>query len=779
MVKNVLIVPEGAKGGFRLKQDIASYKERRVKADDRYKILIRGLLDVTDKTVSGNIVHPPRVVRHDEPDPYLVVAADKGTAHLSDTANGLSQAYGFWLGDAFASGGSNGYDHKKVGITARGGWVTTRRHFEELGLNPEVDEFTAVGIGDPAGDVFGNGVVYLNQKSMPNNKMKLLGAFNHLHIFLDPDPDAETSYSERRRLFEKVSGWDQYDTSKISSGGGVFERSAKSIPLSPEVQEMLGVLKDELPPEVVIRLLLRLNVDLLWNGGIGTYVKASSETHLDAGDPSNDQLRINAGELRARILGEGGNLGFTQNGRIEYALVGGRLNTDAIDNSGGVDMSDHEVNLKILLNPLVQQGSLSLEDRNSLLESMTEEVAQDVLHNNDIHGRQISLDKLRSEQDALWFSSAIQWVCNQSQVTRAFLRLPTDEELALRQQSGQGLTRPELAVLSAHVKMHIFKQLNAADPAQIPDFNSRVLQYFPNKVQEQFKAEIDTHMLHQSIGMTVLLNQIVGEAGAWLFPSLMDITDANAPDIIKCWLIALDTIGAQPLMEEIKKHCQDINTQYTAWVYMTKPLYSLLTSWLFTGTIPSDDLQKRMRTILERIPALYGSTQKEQHARFCDELQQKDIPNHLASRIAVLRDIQAAFEIAQCMSDTDTVDSAIVTYFSIGESALILPIIRRLETRRASGEWDPAAHSILRSRFYHLQTQLYAAIDLGPEATLGIDRVALRLSRNHLKGLRAEMENILGESTDLASFVVANARAQGQIRRQFSAANKRFGTGVG
>lgn len=779
MVKNVLIVPEGAKGGFRLKQDIANYKERRIKADERYKILIRGLLDVTDNTVNGKIVHPPRVVRHDAPDPYLVVAADKGTAHLSDTANGLSAEYGFWLGDAFASGGSNGYDHKKVGITARGGWVTTRRHFEELGLNPEKDVFTAVGIGDPAGDVFGNGVVYLNQKTMPNNKMKLLGAFNHLHIFLDPDPDTEQSYQERVRLFEKVAGWDQYDTSKISKGGGVFERSSKSIPLSPEIQEMLGVLKDELSPEVVIRLLLRKNVDLLWNGGIGTYVKASSETNLDAGDPSNDHLRINAEELRARILGEGGNLGFTQNGRIEYALVGGRLNTDAIDNSGGVDMSDHEVNLKILLNPLVQKGSLSLDDRNTLLESMTEEVAQDVLRNNDIHGRQISLDKLRSEQDALWFSSAIQWVCNQSQVTRAFLRLPTDDELALRQQNGQGLTRPELAVLSAHVKMHIFKQLNAADPAEIPQFNERVRQYFPQKVQEQFKDEIDQHMLHQSIGMTVLLNQIVGEAGAWLFPSLMDITDAKAPDIIKCWLIALDTIDAQSLIEDVKRSCPDLNTQYAVWVNMTKPLYSLLTSWLFTGNIPSRELQVRMRAILERIPQLYGSAQREQHARFCDELQQKDIPSALASRISALRDIQAAFEIAQCMSDSESIDSAIVTYFAIGEASLILPIIRRLETRRASGEWDPAAHSILRSRFYHLQAQLFSTIDLGPEAKLGIDRVALRLSRNHLQSLRAEMENILGDSTELASFVVANARAQGQIRRGFSAENKRFGTGVG
>lgn len=778
MVKNVLIVPEGAKGGFRLKHDISDRQQRRIKADERYKILIRGLLDVTDNTINGKLVHPPRVIRHDDPDPYLVVAADKGTAHLSDTANMLSEEYNFWLGDAFASGGSNGYDHKKVGITARGAWATTRRHFEELGLNPEKDIFTAVGVGDPAGDVFGNGVVYLNQMTMPNNKMRLLAAFNHMHIFLDPNPDEKTSYKERLRLFKKVAGWDQYNQKLISKGGGIFLRSSKSIPLSPEIQKMLGVLTDELSPEVVIRLLLRMDVDLLWNGGIGTYVKAASESNLDAGDPSNDQLRVNADELRTRIVGEGGNLGFTQNGRNEYALGGGRLNTDAIDNSGGVDMSDHEVNLKILLNPLVQSGDLTLEDRNTLLESMTEEVAQDVLANSTLHGRQLSLDKLRSEQDPLWFSSSIQWVCNNSQMTRAFLRLPSDDELQFRHQSGQGLTRPELAVISAHVKMHIFKNLNNADAALIPDFNKRVSQYFPKKVQANFGDAIQSHMLHQSIGMTVLLNEIVGGAGAWLFPGLMDITGAKPTEIIQCWLIALETIDAEALLSEINESCSDLGAQYNAWINITKPLFSLLTSWLFTGKIPSKEQQGNTRKVLAKIPKHYGNSQREIHQRIIDELTQKDLPVKLASKIAALRDIQAAFEIATQLDNDDNIDKSIVSYFSIGEASLFLPTIRRLEARRSSGEWDPAANSILMSRFFHLQQLLIKIIDIGPETKLGIDRVTLRLNRHHLAGIHSEMEDILTDSTDLAALVVANARAQTRIRRDFPPDKKLFGTGI-
>lgn len=762
MVKNVLIVPEGAKGGFRMKEQIVDWGERRRKADELYKVLIRGLLDVTDNQVEGEIIHPPRVVRHDETDPYLVVAADKGTAHLSDTANGLSAEYNFWLGDAFASGGSNGYDHKAVGITARGGWMTTLRHFHELGINPEVDEFTAVGVGDPAGDVFGNGVVYLSQKTQNTSKLKLLGAFNHKHIFLDPDPNAEAAYQERVRLFEAVNGWEGYNQDLISEGGGIFSRAAKAIPLSPQVQQMLGVLEEEteLAPEVVIRLLLRLDVDLLWNGGIGTYVKAKTETHFDAGDPSNDNLRINGEELRARIIGEGGNLGFTQNGRIEYALNGGRLNTDAIDNSGGVDMSDHEVNIKILLNPLVAAGSLSLDDRNVLLESMTEEVAQDVLRNNNVHGRQLSLDKVRSEIDPLSFSIAIQWVCNRSAGTRSFLRLPSDEELQRRQGVGEGLTRPELAVLAAHVKMHIFKDLLAADSSEIEDFNQRVLAYFPDKIQNKYKEQVDSHMLHQSIGMTMLLNEIVGEAGALLFPSLSDITGAKAIDIANAWLSALDTINAKELLAEMSE--LGLSAQYYAWTACTKPLFTLLPIWLFAETIPNEKERQKIRKVLKIIPKLVSTSHKERANKNIEELKAKDIPASLAEKIVALEDISFANEIAKI---SGRIEKNIVSYYAIGESSVFIPTIRLLENRRAMGGWDPAANAILRSRFLHFLQQLVQKIDLGAEAKLGIDRAVLRLKMHHLKALNVEMENIITDATDLSALVVANSRAQSHIRK--------------
>ena len=777
MVKNVLIVPEGAKGGFRMKHQVADWAERRRKADELYKVLIRGLLDITDNQVDGEIVHPPEVVRHDEVDPYLVVAADKGTAHLSDTANGLSAEYGFWLGDAFASGGSNGYDHKAVGITARGGWATVLRHFEEMGLNPETEDYTAVAIGDPAGDVFGNGVVYLKQKTQCTNHMKLLGAFNHKHIFLDPNPNPQVAYEERVRLFENVQGWEHYNTDLISQGGGVFSRSAKSIPISTEVQQMLGLLKDqtELPPEVVIRILLRLDVDLLWNGGIGTYVKSTEETHMDAGDPSNDNLRVNGSELRARIVGEGGNLGFTQNGRIEYALNGGRLNTDAIDNSGGVDMSDHEVNLKILLNPLVASGALALDDRNTLLESMTEEVAQDVLGNNDCHARQLSLDKLRSEADPMAFAIAIQWVCTRSNASRTFLRLPSDDELAKRQALGKGLTRPELAVIAAHIKMHVFKDLLEADPALIEDFDQRVLGYFPDKIQAKYAEEVANHMLKPSIGMTVLLNEIMGDAGALLFPMLNDITDASSIDIVRAWLAAMEAIDAKSLREQMTE--LDLQAQYAAWTAITKPLNSMLGTWLFSGTFPDADHQAKLQAVLEAMPGLVGSKDKERMQRHVDELMSKDVPESLALRIVALDDVALADQIARTMSDVSEVNDKVISYLAIGEASLFVQTIRTLEDRRAIGGWDPAANAILRSRFLHQLNYLVDMVDLGDETTLGTDRVAFRLRMYHFAGIYAELKTIIVDGVDLAGLVVANARAQAIIRGMSSAGTKLLGSG--
>ncbi len=763
MVKNVLIVPEGAKGGFFIKHNTDTRDERRATADRLYRILVRGLLDVTDNIVNGGIQHPPRVVRHDGDDPYIVVAADKGTAHLSDTANSISQSYGFWLDDAFASGGSNGYDHKKVGITARGGWMTVRRLFSEMGLDPRTETFTCVGIGDPSGDVFGNGVV-------EHDKMKLIAAFNHLHIFIDPDPDPATSYVERKRLFDSALGWEHYDTSKLSPGGGIFSRRAKAIQLTPEIKERLGVLQDELPVEVVLRLILRLDVDLFWNGGIGTYVKASHETHADAGDPTNNNVRVNANELRAKVVGEGGNLGFTPAGRVEYALLGGRINTDFIDNSGGVDMSDHEVNLKILLNPMVTDGVMSLEERNVLLESLTDEVADDVLANNDRHGRQLSLDQVRSQADPLTFSGAIDWVCRKGGLTRTTLNLPTDGVLQRRAAAGQGVTRPELAVLQAHVKMHVFKELNQADPSLIPDFNSKVLGYFPQRVARDFADRIGKHMLYRDIGMTVVVGEVTGDAGALFFPMVSELTGQPMVRIARAWYRAMSLIDAESLRTDLNASGAPLEVLYRAWVPVTRAVMGLVTLWLSPGE-PGEESEDhdKIRTVLQRLGEIHGTAHEGRFEARVDEFNGTPIPGGVRKRIALLGELATAREVALSWSSDETVDDALVRYLALGEASRLLPAVRALEVRKASGGWDPVAIGILRNRYILLLRQLQSAVDVRREVRLGVDRVATRLGRGELKPLRELMSHLLSQTPDVSALLVAEERVRGWIS-EYSAA---------
>ena len=761
MVKNVLIVPEGAKGGFFLKGHSRSSGDLRRSADELYKILIRGMLDLTDNIVDGQIVHPPRVVQWDGDDPYLVVAADKGTAHLSDTANGLSREYGFWLDDAFASGGSHGYDHKKVGITARGAWMTVRRHFHEMGVNPDTDVFTAFGIGDPSGDVFGNGVI-------ETPKMKLVAAFNHLHVFLDPDPDPTVSYEERLRLFREAKGWEHYNTALLSPGGGIFDRKAKSIRLSPEVQQLLGVLKDELPVDAVLRLILRLDVDLFWNGGIGTYVKASHESHLDAGDPTNDELRVNASELRCRILAEGGNLGLTQAGRIEYAMRGGRLNNDAVDNSGGVDMSDHEVNLKILLNPVVSAGRMTLDERNALLESLTEEVAQAVLADNDTHGLQLSLDQVRSQRDPLLFSRTIDMVCRLASRSRAELKLPTDDDLARRAGSRAGLTRPELAVLAAHVKLHTYKALLADDEALIPGFQQLVLDYFPAPIRAPYAEDIRGHMLNKSIGMTSVLTRVVGESGALFFPTLQELTGAGPARVAGAWFYAMELCGAEHIRRELKASGASLDVQYEAWVMVTEQVQRLTAAWLAPGE-PGPDTEDlaRVADVLLRMPKVRGTVREERLRAAADALASRQIPMPLAHRIVGLEDLTPAREIALLHADEDQIHHTIIRYLAAGEASRILPALRGLDHRRTQGRWDPVATGILRNRFLALLRRIVALVPASREVRLGVDRTATRLGRGPLVDLQREMDQVLGDQPDVATLLVAEERIRGFLSRDF------------
>jgi glutamate dehydrogenase len=760
MVKNVLIVPTGSKGGFRMKHHVADFAERRAKADELYTFLIRGLLDLTDNIVNDQVVLPPGVIPHDAKDPYLVVAADKGTAHLSDTANSISRAYGFWLDDAFASGGSNGYDHKKVGITARGGWQCVRRHFAEMGLNPKTEIFSVMGIGDMSGDVFGNGLIEYNT-------IKLVGAFNHRHIFLDPNPNPDRSFEERKRLFEACKGWDAYNTKLLSKGGGIFERRSKSIALSPEVKKMLGVLKDELQPEVVIRLLLRLPVDLFWSAGIGTYVKASWESQRDADDAGNDILRVNANELRCRSVGEGGNLGFTHAGRIEYALGGGRINTDAVDNSGGVDMSDHEVNLKILLAGPVKAGKLSEPDRNKLIEKLTEEIAQQVLLNNHSHSRQLSLDQIRSARNPFPFARAIQWVSEESGVSLAALGLPDSDTIAKRAEMRQGLTRPELAVLGAHVKLRGAQMLEEADPARIPGSDERLMSYFVPEIRKKYGDLIPKHMLADNIKMMLALNEMVEDVGAVPLPLLMDLSDRPMVDIIGAWFRISSAVGFYALRDSIGNAKAPLETRYQAWVLATDSLFGMLAISLGPGEpLPTEEQVAMSLEVLSNLARRRGRVDRARLEGVSNSMSQKGLSRALSDRVANMVDLTIAREIAMLRVEMgDSVRDAIVRYLAIGNASGLLPAVHRIERRRGAGQWDQLAIGILRGRYISLLRELVRRTPLDAELKLGVDRASFRLGRGALSSIGKTVDLIVGEGASVGALLVAEERIRAAVLR--------------
>jgi glutamate dehydrogenase len=529
MVKNSIIVPVGSKGGFVLKGEVPARPALDDYLVNRYREFVSGLLDVTDNIVDGQVVHPPEVVRKDGDDPYLVVAADKGTAHLSDTANRVSAQYGFWLGDAFASGGSVGYDHKKVGITARGAWECVKHHFKNLGHDVQTQPFTVAGIGDMAGDVFGNGLLM-------SKATRLVAAFNHLHIFIDPDPDPAKSYAERERIFKLPrSSWKDYDAKLISKGGGIFDRSAKAIKLSPEMKKLLDIEGDSAPGEEVIRRILTAKVDLLYNGGIGTYVKSSGEEDAEVGDRANDRVRVDGKEVRARVVGEGGNLGFTQRGRLEFAGTGGMLNTDAVDNSGGVDMSDHEVNLKILMNLLVKKGAVkSREERNRILMEMTEEVAELVLADNENQARAITLDGLRSKARFDEFAALIEDMVGAGVLNRVDDAIPTREELSAWRD--RGLPRPLLAVLLGHTKMWAFEMLMETTFPESDAGQPFLEAYFPKRIRESFREHLKDHALRREIVATAAVNHLVNEAGIAFLSRVTAATKAGIGEVVAAYL---------------------------------------------------------------------------------------------------------------------------------------------------------------------------------------------------------------------------------------------------
>ena len=545
MVKNAVIVPVGAKGGFIVKRPPAGRAERQAEGVACYQIMMRGLLDVTDNLVAGEVAPPPRVVRHDDDDPYLVVAADKGTATFSDLANGIAAEYGFWLGDAFASGGSAGYDHKAMGITAKGAWESVKRHFRELGHDVQSEPFTAVGVGDMSGDVFGNGMLL-------SPHTRLVGAFNHLHVFVDPDPDPARSFAERRRLFDRRLGWGDYDPAALSAGGAVYERTAKEVELSREARRRFGLEAESVTPDELVRALLTAPVDLLWLGGIGTFVKASEESHADVGDRFNDEVRVDAAALRCRVVGEGANLGFTQRARIEYALAGGRINTDAIDNSAGVDTSDHEVNIKVALARAVDRGALDAGERNRLLAAMTDEVAELVLRDNYLQTQAISVSESQGAAALDKQKRMMRELERAGRLDRRLEKLPDDEELDERLAAGRGLTRPEIAVLLAYGKLWLYDRLLASSLPDDPERRDDLLLYFPEPLRERFRADLEGHRLRREIIATHVTNSMVNRVGPTFASRLGGETGAAPAEVARAYTIARDAFDLRGVWAKIE-----------------------------------------------------------------------------------------------------------------------------------------------------------------------------------------------------------------------------------
>ncbi len=545
MVKNSVIVPVGAKGGFVVKRKTSSRDEFQKEGIECYKIFIRGLLDITDNLDGQKVIPPKNVVRRDEDDPYLVVAADKGTATFSDIANAISIEYGHWLGDAFASGGSAGYDHKKMGITAKGAWESVKLHFRQLNHNIQEQDFDVVGIGDMGGDVFGNGMLL-------SKHIRLIGAFNHVHIFCDPDPDTAQSFKERERLFKNVQGWDHYNTEKLSKGGRIFNRSEKTLKLTPEIQKRFDIKENSVTPGQLIRAMLTARTDLLWFGGIGTYIKSSKETHVQVGDKANDSLRVDGHEIRAKVIGEGANLAITQLGRIEYAQNGGKINTDFIDNSGGVDSSDHEVNIKILMTDVMHGHKMDTASRNKLLEKMTNDVADHVLRNNYQQALAVSMAEFRSAEKLSIQSEFIRDLEREEGLNRKLECLPDIETIQERQKAGKGLTRPELCVLLSHAKIKLTKEFLNTDLPDEEDMQVWVKQYFPDALQDKYQKEISRHKLRREIIAMRMAGSIVNRMGPAFVKYQIKKTGKDYKNIAKAYTVVREILDLRPLWDDLE-----------------------------------------------------------------------------------------------------------------------------------------------------------------------------------------------------------------------------------
>jgi glutamate dehydrogenase len=717
MVKNTVIVPVGSKGGFFAKRPPAGGDRDAVLAEGIacYKRFINGLLDITDNIVDGAIVPPADVVRHDGDDPYLVVAADKGTATFSDIANGISAEHGFWLGDAFASGGSVGYDHKGMGITAKGGWESVKRHFRALGRDCQSEDFTCVGVGDMSGDVFGNGMLL-------SRHIRLLAAFDHRHIFLDPNPDSAISFAERERLFRLPrSSWDDYDKSLISAGGGVHPRGAKTIPLTPEVKAALAIETDAeaMTPAELMNAILKAPVDLLWNGGIGTYVKSASETHADCGDRANNALRVDGRELRCRMVGEGGNLGMTQRGRIEAALHGVLLNTDFIDNSAGVDTSDHEVNIKILLGAVVKRGGLSMEQRNALLASMTDEVGELVLNDNYRQNQAISLMEAMSAARLGSFGHFIRVLESQGLLDRAIEFLPSDSELAERKSRSQGLTRPELSILLSYDKIVNYNQLLDSDVPEDPYLSKELVRYFPKALQERYAADMEQHRLRREIIATMVTNSMVNRMGATFVLRMQEDTGESPAQIAKAYTISREVLEARALWAGID--ALDLQVSEAMQIEALSDLWHLqrnMTRWLLNR--PGENLniaamvERYQQGVREVRAALPGALPAESWLGFeADRRRWLDagFGAELAQGLAALPYLTYAVDIVDAaLEQRLPVAEVAHAYFALSDALHTKWLMDNVEKLPVDGRWHAQARGVLRDELQSQQRALLGQV---------------------------------------------------------------------
>lgn len=672
MVKNSVIVPVGSKGGFVVKHPPKDGGRDALIAEgiECYKTMMRGLLDITDNLVAGEVMPPKEVIRWDDDDPYLVVAADKGTATFSDIANAISLEYDFWLGDAFASGGSAGYDHKKMAITARGAWEAIKRHFRELGKDIQAEDFTCVGVGDMSGDVFGNGMLL-------SKHTRLLAAFNHQHIFLDPNPDAARSWQERRRLFDLPrSSWADYDQQVISKGGGVFDRKDKSILLSPEVQACLNIKESKLTPAALIQAILRTEVELLYFGGIGTYVKSAAETHADVGDRTNDALRVNAEDLRCKVIGEGANLAVTQNARIAYALKGGRINTDALDNSAGVDTSDHEVNIKILLNAVVTEGDLTLKQRNKLLAAMTDEVAALVLRDNYLQSQAISISQSQDWRDLDRQNRLMRSLEREGRLDRNLEGLPGEEAVRARIAAKVGLTRPELCVLLAYAKIALYSELQASSIDEEPQLLEDLVDYFPIPLQEKFRTQILGHRLRREIVATAVTNSLVNRMGPTFVHIMHERTGADAVTIARAYAVTRGAFDLRSLWADIESLDNQVSAA-TQILLMNKinDLAQEVTPWFIQHCQGAMEIAANIDRFRPAVDALRANLEKILPGRDRQRLKSgvkalaaNHVPLELAQRIENLAPLVAALDIARIADGQDVpLVKVAEIYFAAGE----------------------------------------------------------------------------------------------------------------